>query len=826
MKKFNYLLMLIGILISGSLLAQISEGGTPPSIKYQIKADNVDKITLAKPDLRKEMMEDVSADKGAYRVGKMLTVDLSMENSGTWTELPDGGKIWRLKIHVDEAKALSVYYKDFYLPKGSKLFLYNSNQKQIIGAFTSFNNPENGEFSTEMIQGEELTLEYYQPSLSVHENVYGRTAIDTKKPSISIIWIGYVYRGVDHLMNRFMDEKPPQYGSSDACQVNVNCSPEGDAWQQEKRGVAEIYLTDGQYMYFCTGSLVNNTSQDCTPYFLTADHCGETYFSYWQFYFNYESSGCTSTSQPSYNTMTGATQKASGDENTGSDFDLLLLNNSVPTNYNPYYNGWDRTGNTVTSGVSIHHPSGDIKKISTFTTQLYSATWYNCITNAHWRVYWAATTNGHGVTEGGSSGSPIFDSNHRIVGTLTGGGSYCTATSQPDYYGKFSVHWNNSGNGTTNAYKLEPWLDPTGTGATTLNGYDCTTTGVTANFSGSPTTVVEGGSVTFTDLSTGSPTSWSWSFPGGSPSSYNGQNPPAITYSTAGTYNVSLTVSDGSTNDNETKTNYITVITQGSSSCDTLRYPLSGTPTLYGASTGGYVSGNNGYDDLAKADYFDSYTPYTEIDGVEIWFGYATGSGTCRVAVWNQSGGAPGSMIGYQDVSLSTIIADVNAGVYTSVTFASPITIPGPFYVGVVLPTSAGDTVAIVTNDDGESVPNTAWEQWSDNTWYAYDDQNSWGMSMSHAISPIVCTGSTGINSAELPDFAVFPNPAKDIINIISPVDNYIVKIYNISGELIMTRDFNTNKGVIDISDYESGIYNIVINAGSKQFTKKISVLK
>ncbi|MCB0805356.1 MAG: PKD domain-containing protein [Bacteroidales bacterium] len=82
---------------------------------------------------------------------------------------------------------------------------------------------------------------------------------------------------------------------------------------------------------------------------------------------------------------------------------------------------------------------------------------------------------------------------------------------------------------------------------------------IIAGFSGSPTTVVVGNSVTFTDNSSCNPTSWTWSFPGGSPSSYNGQNPPAITYNSIGTYNVSLTVNNGSGSDIETKVDYIEV---------------------------------------------------------------------------------------------------------------------------------------------------------------------------------------------------------------------------------------------------------------------------
>lgn len=95
--------------------------------------------------------------------------------------------------------------------------------------------------------------------------------------------------------------------------------------------------------------------------------------------------------------------------------------------------------------------------------------------------------------------------------------------------------------------------------------------GLSANFEANITNVCSGASVNFTDLSGGEPISWSWSFPGGSPSSYSGSNPPAITYNTPGTYNVSLTVNDGIDTDTETKTGYITV--------QNVFADFSGTPT-------------------------------------------------------------------------------------------------------------------------------------------------------------------------------------------------------------------------------------------------------
>lgn len=91
----------------------------------------------------------------------------------------------------------------------------------------------------------------------------------------------------------------------------------------------------------------------------------------------------------------------------------------------------------------------------------------------------------------------------------------------------------------------------------------------TANFSATPLT---GGApliVNFTDLSTNSPTSWSWTFTGGSPSTSTLQN-PSVTYNTPGLYTVSLTSSNGFGSDIETKNNYINVYSTAGSESELL----------------------------------------------------------------------------------------------------------------------------------------------------------------------------------------------------------------------------------------------------------------
>lgn len=448
-----------------STTAQPSEKNIPQSFTSGIKLPVPDILTITAPSVEK-LNSPYNGKNGTYiETGISLAVNTGINDAGTWTDMPDGSKIWRLTLKAPGANALAVIYDRFTLPEGGKLWLYNAYRNQVAGAFTEKNNPVSKHFSTELIQGEEVTLEYLQPAGS------------KTLPEIHIQELAYNYVPLKMLSKYDIGnrEKSTGWGNSASCHVNVNCSPEGDNWQLQKRGVAEIYLKNGSSYGWCSGTLINTTAGDGTPYFLTADHCGGDApsgdFDYWQFYFGYESSGCSIPgSEPSYNTITGCQLKADGPIAGGSDFLLLLLNTTPPLGYNPVYNGWDRSNSGSYNGVGIHHPMGDIKKISSYTTSLVTANYTGCMSSAHWRVEWAQTSNGWGVTEGGSSGSPIFNSDGRQIGTLTGGASYCTATSDPDYYGKIYVHWDQ--NGSSSSQKLQPWLDPGNTGATTTNLYD------------------------------------------------------------------------------------------------------------------------------------------------------------------------------------------------------------------------------------------------------------------------------------------------------------------------------------------------------------------
>ena len=460
------------------LYSQINEGGMPTSFilnKHQTPIlDSYEIKELIAPNMKTVEAEDlVSSDKGKpYRVAVNLPGNFNISNSGTWTELSNGDRIWRFGIKIKDAKALNIYFENkISIPEGGKLHAYNGNHSQFAGAYTS---KTDGFKAIEMIQGDMITLEYLMPRTS------------QELPVFTINSIGYYYRGVSDHIQVFETGRPVDVDRADACQVDVACS-EITGWEEQRDAVVKYSFVISSSTFVCSGSVMNNTALDCKPYILSANHCGDpsssTQITDHIWYFNYQRPSCSVGNTTPYNgaqsqTMQGGVFRASSELGThppttsnqvaGSDFVLVELNNPIPSTYNTYYAGWDKNNSTSGTGVGIHHPSGHEKKISTYSTSTVSTTYNSGWSGAHWRVFWAGTTNGHGVTEGGSSGSPLFNSSGQIIGHLSGGGSLCTATNQPDLYGKTNKAWDQDG--TTAASQLKPWLDPNNSGVTSLSG--------------------------------------------------------------------------------------------------------------------------------------------------------------------------------------------------------------------------------------------------------------------------------------------------------------------------------------------------------------------
>lgn len=440
--------------------AQQEPGLLPYSIRLGLSDDRIPVVHAAPFDEEAAFQDDLRREaEGLLPLyGRRQNVGATLNSAGVWTTLPNGDRIWRLKIVSEGALATDLFFEDFHLPPGALFHVYDPAKEQVHGAFMDKHVQAHGRFTTDMIFGESCIIEYFEPYLVRGEGHF------------TITDVSHAYRMVG-------GER-----ASDACQVDVNCS-EGSGWEGPRDAVVRIRVVVPEGTGWCTGVLMNNTNNDCRPYILTALHCGlgstEANFAQYIFKFRFQRQGCIEGIVSQGNSITGCVHRADSNDDggeAGSDFLLVELNEPIPFSHTPFYAGWSAANVPVPNGKGIHHPSSDMKKISTFTSSLQTTGWG--VNSSHWRVVWSPTENGAGVTEPGSSGSPIFDQNQRVVGTLTGGASCCelnacgsfTGPNQPDYYGKMSVHW--TGNPNAADQKLKEWLNPGG-GTTVFDGsYD------------------------------------------------------------------------------------------------------------------------------------------------------------------------------------------------------------------------------------------------------------------------------------------------------------------------------------------------------------------
>ncbi|MCZ2337129.1 MAG: serine protease, partial [Chitinophagales bacterium] len=206
-------------------------------------------------------------------------------------------------------------------------------------------------------------------------------------------------------------DKVADFGASGSCEINVLC-PLGNGWDHERNAVA-LVLNDNESKW-CSGCMVMNTCNANTPFFLTANHCltGQD-VSGWRFTFQAWSPTCTPSQNSSGVTFNGSVLRANY---ATSDFCLVELNSTPAINSGIYYAGWTRSTSAPSTTIGIHHPAGDVMKISRDINTATRGDYLSTTGTSHWIVNWD-----DGVTEGGSSGSPLFDPNHRIIGQLHGG---------------------------------------------------------------------------------------------------------------------------------------------------------------------------------------------------------------------------------------------------------------------------------------------------------------------------------------------------------------------------------------------------------------------
>jgi lysyl endopeptidase len=454
------LLILAAVHLPFSSFAQTTDMGEP--FGWQSKSPfEIEKVPLAKVDIDELKSEDAinMANKvGPFRFGYEHMVNLDVLQSATATPTAEG-EVYQIEFISKDALTMNVFFQEFDLGPGEYVHVFDSEGKFYDGAYTAANNQPDRLLSTLPIPATKIVVEYFKPTDSNYD---------------SKLTIGHVIQGYRLVAQHFVDALHTSKGLNDsgACNYDTGCSelpgnPFGTPgeWNDPIASVA-IILINGSGI--CSGALVNNTANDGTPYFLSANHCGTTNGGGRSFLFGYESAttSCATTANssngPTTSQINGATLRAS---NSASDVALWELNSAIPSSYNVFYAGWDNSGVPPTQITGIHHPSGDVKKICREEDSPY----YDVTGGA--QVWWINEWE-WGVTEPGSSGSPIFDQNKRIVGQLYGGAAACSGTVNNgtyDFYGRFDVSWDNSSSASS---RLIDWLDPLGTNPTAIDGYN------------------------------------------------------------------------------------------------------------------------------------------------------------------------------------------------------------------------------------------------------------------------------------------------------------------------------------------------------------------
>lgn len=396
-------------------------------------------------------VEAVKHEALRYAVTQPLTADA---RNGLWDAPAPGLARWRLRIASAGAQSLSLRLHRLQLPQGAELYLYAASGADVQGPLRAAGD---GSLLTPLVRGDEAVLEARMPAAA--QNGF----------ALALTEVFHGYRSL-------LDAARPKgfFGDSGACEINTACA-DGDAWRAQIR--ATLLLTIGN-VTLCSGSLVNNTAEDDRPLVLTANHCGVTSGNVGNTiaYFNVQKSSCDATADgPVNQNIRGGTWLAA---DSAADFTLFELSAPPPPAFAAYHAGWNaRADATPQSGVVIHHPSGDDKKISTYTSAAtrqddvcIGGLPIGCVGGFSvdaWSVTWA-----RGATEGGSSGSGLYDQDRRLVGVLSGGNSDCAGNQNNggvDFFGRLDAGWTA---GSARSAQLKAHLDPTGSGCLALDGRD------------------------------------------------------------------------------------------------------------------------------------------------------------------------------------------------------------------------------------------------------------------------------------------------------------------------------------------------------------------
>ena len=750
MKK-SHLFIFLAIVFVNVAFTQTSNLGKPLILSTKISPT---KLYFQTPtinnqeEIAKSKREQSDSYEKIFRFGFEHEVAIDIFKVAEKSQLPSGDFVYQYGIACKNAISINLVFDQFYLEREVNLYLVSPKTEKFIGAYTSLNNNSSNMLGTEILYDEQIIIEVFVPK---------------EKDGKSVLKLNTIVHGFQDI-----NALAKTLNKSGNCQIDVNC-PLGEGWQNQRNGVA-MMLKGGA---FCTGSLIHNASGNVIPYFLSARHCGTTPGS-WVFRFRYESpedqvdcgTSAPSGDGPTNMSINGATLCSNY---AASDFILCLLNSTPDPNWGIYYNGWDRSDVPATELTGIHHPNGDVKKISKDYNTAVSSTFSGIEQNSHWKV----PSWDFGTTESGSSGSPLFDQNHRIIGQLQGGNSYCGAASGDlnDDYGKFALSWYGGGSSSS---RLSDWLDPLNLNPLFIDGYDPLSTQYTLDGG------VANPQVTFLSVCGDSITPSFTIFNNGLDTLFGA----TIQYGFDGTFKT-------------------VVLTDTIVSYQTLNMSLSDTSLTNGNHTFNVIFNyNNGVDENSENDT-TSFTFSINKQGVPLFLNLNI---TCFASEnrWE--------IVNEYDV----IVAK-----------------GGPFPDNIISPII--DSFCLVPNcyslniydNYGDGFTATGCEPGS----YTIKDQNDSvinELKSENADFGLLYTSNfcftNSLENNSIKEVKIYPNPTHSILKIVTnglPYNH--IKISTITGQILLEKAF-TNQTEINFHQYASGIYLLQLTGSTDQLIRRIVV--
>lgn len=366
-------------------------------------------------------------------IGSRVYANLGL-NDGNWSVINDSVAIWTMGIRIKDADFISVIFNSLSITHGDELYIYTPSNQILMGPFTERVNSKGGLYPTDLIEDSEIIMELHH---NVNESFTSQLQIES-----------FVFGN-------------EQKGYTEDCFVDVNC-PAGDNWGFQKNGTCQLLLltSSGSDRPWASGVLINNTSTDYTPYVLTAAHCTQgsgANPNLWIFRFKHWRVGCGTSSEANDATISfsgGTFIEKWFDGTNGNDIALVKMNDSPQVSDDLYFCGWDISETTPTQSILLSHPSvgAYFMKISKSNSVSNYGKWWKSI----WNI---------GGAMGGSSGAPLFNQHHLLIGIHHGRlGDDCTA---PAIAGKLSFDANHVGE---SGHLITDYLDPIHSGMQILLG--------------------------------------------------------------------------------------------------------------------------------------------------------------------------------------------------------------------------------------------------------------------------------------------------------------------------------------------------------------------